>query len=89
MFSIDLIVKYTPIPLSVEQKSLEDAQGVYQKVIDAMQAGQPQVLELTCDKIPDKKISILSSEIAAVQISQKSGASTTGRTPGFMSLVGE
>ena len=86
MFSIDIIVKYTPIPLSVEQKSLEDAQGVYQKVIDAMQAGQPQMVELTCDKIPDKKISILSSEIAAIQISQKSGASPTGRTPGFVTL---
>ncbi|MEB3279597.1 MAG: hypothetical protein VKK42_11850 [Lyngbya sp.] len=86
MFSIDIIVKYTPIPLSVEQKTLEDAQATYQKVIDAMQASQAQVIELTCDKIPDKKISILSSEISAVQISQKSGASPTGRTPGFAVL---
>ncbi|MDY7020179.1 MAG: hypothetical protein SWJ54_02305 [Cyanobacteriota bacterium] len=86
MFSIDIIVKYTPIPLSVEQKSLEDAQGVYQKVVDGMQASQPQVIELSCEKIPDKKISVLSSEISAVQISQKSGASPTGRTPGFVML---
>ncbi|MEA5500834.1 hypothetical protein [Limnoraphis robusta] len=85
MFSIDIIVKYTPIPLSVEQKSLEDAQATYQRVIDAMQASQPQVIELTCDKIPDKKISIVSSEISAVQISQKT-ASTTGRAPGFAML---
>ncbi|MEL7034129.1 MAG: hypothetical protein AAFO04_00695 [Cyanobacteria bacterium J06592_8] len=86
MFSIDIIVKYTPIPLSVEQKSLEDAQGVYQKVVDAMQASQPQVIELTCEKIPDKKISVLSSEISAVQISQKSGTSPEGRVPGFVNL---
>jgi hypothetical protein len=43
------------------------------------------VIELTCDKIPDKKISIVSSEISAVQISQKT-ASNTGRAPGFAML---
>lgn len=87
MFTIDIIVKNTAVSLSVERKSEEDAQAVYQQVFDAIKSGSPQLLELTCEKIPDKKVAILSSEISAVQISQKSGASPEGRRPGFVSLA--
>ena len=88
MFTIDIIVKYAPVPLSVQRKSGEDAEAVYQQILNALRATQFQILELTCEKQPEKKIAVLSSEICAVQISQKSGAAATGRSPGFMA-VGE
>ena len=52
-----------------------------------MQATTPQLLELTCDHQPDKKIGVLSDQIGAVMISQKSGAAATGRVPGFFAVT--
>lgn len=87
MFTIDIIVKSTPVSLSVQRKSADDADAVYQQVLEAIGATQPQVLELTCEKNPEKKVAVLSSEISAVVVSQKSGASATGRSPGFVTLT--
>lgn len=86
MITIDIIVKYTPVPLSVQRKSEEDAEAIYQQVLTLMKSGTAQVLELACEKMPEKKIAILSSEISAVQVSQKSGAAATGRPPGFVAF---
>lgn len=87
MFGIDIIVKYTPTPLSVQRKSVEDAETIYKEVLEVIRSGNPELLELACEKMPEKKIAIKTSEISAVQISQKSGAANTGRTPGFVTLA--
>jgi len=87
MFTIDIIVKYIPVPFSVQRKSAEDAEAVYQQVVDSIRSGNPQVLELTCEKMPEKKIAVVISEVSGVQISQKSGAAATGRPPGFVALA--
>jgi hypothetical protein len=87
MFTIDLTVKNTPYPLSVQRKSEEDAEALYKQIVDIMRSGQSQILELTCDKQPEKKIAVVSGEISAVQLSQKSSSAATGRTPGFVALA--
>ena len=87
MFTIDIIVKYTPVPLSVQRKSVEDAEAIYQQIVESIRSGNPQILELTCEKIPEKKIAVVISEVSGVQISQKSGAAATGRPPGFVSVA--
>ncbi|MBE9123777.1 MULTISPECIES: hypothetical protein [Microcoleaceae] len=87
MFSIDMIVKNTPVSLSVQRKLAEDAEAVYQQVVEAIRNSQPQILELTCEKNPEKKVAVLSSEISGVVISQKSGAASSGRAPGFVSMT--
>ena len=84
MFTIDIIVKYTPVPLSVQRKSAEDAEAIYQQIVESIRSGNPQILELTCEKIPEKKIAVVISEVSGVQISQKSGSAATGRPPGFV-----
>ncbi|HEY9619853.1 MAG TPA: hypothetical protein V6C78_05765 [Crinalium sp.] len=90
MFIIDIALKNTPSMLSVQRKEEKDAQDVYQQVLDAIRTGSSPVLELTCEKQPDKKIGLLVSEIAAVQVSEKSGATTSsGRPPGFFALTAE
>ncbi len=83
MHIIELSLKLTPVPLSVQRKSLEDAQGVYDKVLEAMRSGNPQLLELTCENQAEKKVTVVSAEIAAVQMYEKSGSGMTGRRPGF------
>jgi hypothetical protein len=88
MFIIDLALKSTPAMLSVQRKTMEDAQAVYQQVLNAIRSGNPVILELTCEQQPDKKMGILVSEIAAVQMAEKSTTGTSsGRAPGFFVLT--
>lgn len=86
MFTIDLTLKNTPFPLSVQRKEAKEAEAVYKQIMEAMRSGSPDVLELTCDQKTEKKVAIRASEISGVQMSQKDGAAT-GRPPGFFSLV--
>ena len=83
MFTVDLTLKYIPIPVSVQKKDQESAQALYEQIIAAMKAETPQLLELTCDKQTEKKVALLSDQIGAVIVSQKDGAAASGRVPGF------
>lgn len=87
MITIDLTLKHTPFPLSVQRKSADEAEAIYQEVLKAMRSDKPQLLELTCDHQPDKKIAVLSDQICAVVVSQKSGAAGAGRVPGFFAVA--
>jgi len=87
MFTIDLTLKNTPVPLSVQRKSAEEAEATYQEILKAMTSESPQLLQLSCDHQADKKIGVLSNQIGAVMVSQKSGAAGAGRTPGFFALA--
>jgi hypothetical protein len=88
MFIVDITLKNTPLTLSVQRNKSEDAEATYQQVREAMSSGDPKLLELVCDKQPGKKIGMLTSEISAVQISDKSSAATSsGRPPGFFALL--
>lgn len=87
MYIIDIALKNTPSMLSVQRKTAEDAEALYQEISGALKEGRQTFLELTCDKQPDKKVGVLVSEISAVQVSEKSGPGTTsGRPPGFFAL---
>jgi hypothetical protein len=81
MHIIEVSLKFTPMPMSVQRKSLEDAQALYRHVIEAMRSSQ--VLELTCEHQPEKMLALQSQEIAAVQMYEKSGSATSGKRPGF------
>jgi hypothetical protein len=73
--------------MSVQRKAPEDAEAVYQEVLAALKGGASQLLELTCEHQPDKKLALLAGEIAAVQIYEKSGSATSGKRPGFMATL--
>lgn len=90
MYTLELNLKQSPLPLAVQKKSLEEAQADYQRIVEALNTGNSVVFELTCDQVPNKHISLLASEVAAVQIYEKSGtASASGKPPGFFSLLGD
>ena len=83
MYSIELTIKLSPIPLTVQRKEHVDAQKLYNEVIDSIQKGNQRLLELTCEKVEDKRITVLVSEITAVQIYEKTSSSSTSKRPGF------
>ena len=82
MYSIELTIKLSPMPLIVQRKEHGDAQKLYSEVVDSIQKGNHRLLELTCEKVEDKRITVLVSEITAVQIYEKT-SSSSGKPPGF------
>ena len=83
MYNVELIIKLSPLPLTVQRKKDEDAKRLYSEIIDVMQKGNQKLLELTCEKVEDKKITVLISEIIAVQIYEKTSSSGSSKRPGF------
>ncbi|PZU98315.1 MAG: hypothetical protein DCE90_04135 [Pseudanabaena sp.] len=75
MYTVEITLKNNPIALSVQRKEQEGAEALYRELANAIAEGQPKVWELTCEKQEGKKVSVLISEISAVQVSEKSGAS--------------
>jgi hypothetical protein len=90
MYTIDLTVKNTAFPISVERKSAEEAEELYQLILKAMRSGNPDIVELQSEGKTDKKIAVRASEISGVQVIQKDGSSAgSGRPPGFFAIASE
>lgn len=83
MYTIDIMLRGTPLSLSIQRKESADADATYRQVSDAIQSGTPKVLELACDKEEGKKFSVLVSEVVSVQVSEKAGGSAASRSTGF------
>ena len=82
MYCIELTIKLSPMPLVVQRKEHGAAKRLYSEVIDSIKNGNQRLLELSCEKVEDKRITVLVSEITAVQIYEKTSSSTSKR-PGF------
>ena len=83
MYSLELTIKLSPLPLIVQRKEHGDAKRLYSEVIDTIKKGNQRLLELTCEKVEDKRITVLVSEIIAVQIYEKTSSSGSSKRPGF------
>ena len=83
MYVIELALKLSPFPLSVQRKEFDDAQSLYNQIRDSMLKDTPSLLELNCDQIENKKIAVLASELLAVQIYEKTASSGGVKRPGF------
>ena len=82
VYCIELAIKLSPFPLVVQRKNHEDAKRLYDEIIQKIQANNERLLEITCEKVENKKVTVLVSEITAVQIYEKTSSSTSKR-PGF------
>jgi hypothetical protein len=84
MYIIEITLRGNPLSLSVQRKEKAGAHELYHTVSTAMKTGLPQLLELTCDRSVEKKVAVLSSEVSAVQVSEKSASGVDGTIrPGF------
>ncbi len=83
VYIIELALKLSPLPLSVQRKKLSDAEALYQKVRQCLEKGHPRLLELTCEKVEDKKVTVLVEDLLAVQIYEKTAATGGSKRPGF------
>ena len=83
MYVVELSLKLSPMPVAVQRKEQSAAADLYQQVRQAIESGHPRLLELTCEKEESKRVSLLSSEIVAVQTYEKSAAGGGSKRPGF------
>ncbi|AXY67554.1 hypothetical protein D3A95_03685 [Thermosynechococcus sichuanensis E542] len=87
MYTIDLILRHVPMPVSIERKESAAATAAYQQIQQAMASGTPTVLELTCDRQVGKKLTVLTSEIVAVQMADKDAPSGVTSRGGFFAQL--
>jgi len=76
MYTVELTLKGSPMAVSVQRKEKEDAEKLYQSIVDMLQSGSAKLVELTCEKQEDKKLTVLTSEISAIQVSEKTGSAS-------------
>ena len=83
MYVVEISLRLSPVPVTVQRKELADAQALYGEVRKALEGGEPRLLDLTCEKDPHKCLCLLSAEIQAIQLYEKSAVGGGGKRPGF------
>ena len=85
MYSLDLSLRYSPFPVSIQKKDFEEVKRIYDEVKTSMNENleSSNLIELKCDKVQDKLISVRAKEIISVQIYEKSSVAGGSKRPGF------
>ena len=85
MYSLELSLRYSPFPLSIQKKEFDDAKRIYDEIKSVMNDSleNSNLIELRCDKVQDKLISVRAKEIISVQIYEKSAVAGGAKRPGF------
>ncbi|MEB3262555.1 MAG: hypothetical protein VKK94_06320 [Cyanobacteriota bacterium] len=83
MFVVEVSIRLSPMPVAVQRREAADAQALYDQVKQVLESSSPRLLELHCEKDENKRICLLSSELVAVQMYEKSATGGSGRRPGF------
>ena len=85
MYSLELSLRYSPFPLSIQKKEFEDIKRIYDEIKNSMDENveTSKLIELRCDKVQDKLIAVRVQEIISVQIYEKSSVAGGAKRPGF------
>ena len=85
MYSLELSLRYSPFPLSIQKKEFEDVKRIYDEIKNSMNEIEEtsKLFELSCDKVQDKLITVRAKEIISVQIYEKSSVAGGAKRPGF------
>ncbi len=85
MYSLELSLRYSPFPLSVQKKEFEEVKRIYDEIKNSMNetVETSNLIELRCDKVTDKLIAVRVQEIISVQIYEKSSVAGGAKRPGF------
>ena len=85
MYSLEISLRYSPFPLSIQKKDYEDVKKIYDEIKDFMNGNNQNStsFELSCEKVQDKLITILAKEIISVQMYEKSSVAGGSKRPGF------
>ena len=85
MYSLELSLRYSPFPLSIQKKEYDDVKRIYDEIKEFMNGNNQKspLIELKCEKMQDKLITVLAKEVISVQIYEKSAVAGGSKRPGF------
>ena len=85
MYSLEINLRYSPFPLSIQKKDYEEVKRIYDEIKDFMNGNNQHsaLIELSCEKVQDKIITVLAKEVISVQIYEKSAVAGGSKRPGF------
>ena len=85
MYLLELSLRYSPFPLSIQKKEFEDVKRIYDEIKSSMNENldSSNLIQLRCDKVQDKLIAVRAKEIISVQIYEKSSVAGGAKRPGF------
>ena len=85
MYSLEISLRYSPFPLSIQKKDYEDVKRIYDEIKDFMNGSNQSatLIELSCEKVQDKLITVLAKEVTSVQMYEKSAVAGGSKRPGF------
>ena len=85
MYSLEVSLRYSPFPLSIQKKDFEDVKRIYDEIKSLMNEtiDSSNLIELRCDKVQDKLVAVKATEIISVQIYEKSSVAGGAKKPGF------
>ena len=85
MYSLELSLRYSPFPLSIQKKEFQEVKIIYDEIKNSMNetVETSNLIELSCDKVKDKLIAVRVQEIISVQIYEKSSIAGGSKKPGF------
>ncbi len=85
MYSLEISLRYSPFPLSIQKKDYEEVKRIYDEIKGYMHGDNQNsnLIELSCEKVQDKLIAVLSKEVISVQIYEKSALAGGSKRPGF------
>ena len=85
MYTLELSLRYSPFPLSIQKKQYEDIKRIYDEIKNLMEEKNDNspLIELSCEKVQDKLITVLTKEIISIQIYEKSSVAGGSKRPGF------
>ncbi len=85
MYSLELNLRYSPFPLSIQKKEFEDVKRIFDEIKNSMNETieTSNLIELRCEKVQDKLIAVRIQEIISVQMYEKSSVAGGAKRPGF------
>ena len=85
MYSLEISLRYSPFPVSIQKKEFHDVKKIYEEIKDSMRSNNQEstLIELQCEKVQDKLITVQASEVISVQIYEKSSGASGSKRPGF------
>jgi len=85
MYSLELSLRYSPFPLSIQKKEFDEVKKIYDEIKSSLNetSESSNLIELRCDKVQDKFIAVRVKEIISVQIYEKSAVAGGAKKPGF------
>ena len=83
MYSLELSLRYSPFPLSIQKKSYDEVKRIYDEIKNFINDNNSNLIELRCDKVQDKLIAVKAQEVISVQIYEKSSVAGRSKRPGF------